>query len=276
MNRYDHQFRGLPALVKVNAANKVLFALSGIVQHRNNGFKPEDDDAIVRQFDLSGMAEFWSVVLSEPMKCADFSHALAVHFMVIEHKKGSTDAEKLASRQAANQAVDVAEVQLQAALRRARIDGEPWFIEMPEPPLSTKLDAKAWLGFVPSDTYIEPPPPPADGVDLSRLKVRPRAAVEWLLAMPMRRHLVPPSLAAALQAAHEPSPLQSGQAPKVPRKRGPKGEKTAAVASAMQSALATNKHTRASLKAATEESLVAEFGTSRYTCREALKTVLSE
>ena len=206
MNRYDHAFRMLPALVRVNAAQKVGFARGGIIQHRANGFGPEDDDAIVRQFDLSGMAEFWGVVLSEPMECADFAHALAIHFMVIEHTPGGTDSDRLASGPAARRVVDAVRAQLLSALRRARIDGEPWFMDAPEPPPSTKLDAKAWLGFVPSDTFMAPPDPPPDGIDLSKLKVQPRPAVDWLIAMPKRRHLVPPSLVAMMALKSETNP----------------------------------------------------------------------
>lgn len=199
MNRYDHHFRSLPAAVRVNAAQKVVFALGGLMQHRDNGFGPEDDEAIVRQFDLSGMAEFWEIVLSEPMACNDFAHALAVHFMVIEHLPGGTDADRMGSGPAASRAVDAVKVQLLSALRRARIDGESWFIDVPEQRSSTKLDAKAWLGFVPTDTFMAQPDPPPDGVDLSKFKVRPRAAVDWLFAMPKRKHLVPPSLISVLQ-----------------------------------------------------------------------------
>lgn len=218
MNRYDHHFRSLPAIIRMNAAQKVGFARGGIIQHRCNGFGPEDDDAIVRQFDLSGMAEFWDIVLSEPMPCEDFIHALAVHFLIIEHKPNGTDADRLASGPAASRAVDIVKAGLRSALRQARIDGEPWFIEVPEPLPSTKLDAKAWLGFIPSDVVILPPDPPSDGVYLSKLKVRPRAAVEWLVDMPKRRHLVPTSLVEgirpqALQKIASPPELQRSGAP---------------------------------------------------------------
>lgn len=232
MNRYDRQFRALPALVRVNAAQRAGYARGALIEHRSNGFGPDDDDAIVRQFDLSGMAEFWDVVLSEPMEAGDFAHALAVHFMVIEHKLNATAEDMLASGAAASRAVDAVRAQLRGALRKAYLDGEPWFVEMPELP-STKLDAKAWLGFVPSDTYIELPPPPADGVDLSRLKVRPRPAVEWLIAMPKRRHLVPPSLVAILRPTSRAVELEA------PKRGRPKGTSLAKADTALAESMNT-------------------------------------
>ncbi len=276
VNRYDLHFRRWEAHLRAIPLQKIGAARGALFEHRANGFGPEDDEAIVRQFDLSGIGEFWEIELSEPMACVDFTRSLASHFFKIEDRPGLADEERLKLGPAADRVVDSIKAGIRQALRAARGYGEPWFIVIPEPPPSTKLDPKAWMGFVPSDVVFVPPDPPADGIDLNKLRVQPRAAVAWMLSSAQRRHLVPPSLVAALQVAREPQPLQDAQALKAPRKRGPKGTKTAGVASAMQSALATGKHTRASLEGATEESLVAEFGTTRYTCREALKTVLSE
>ena len=276
MNRYDHHFRRWEPHLRAIPLQKVGAARGALFEHRANGFGPEDDEAIVRQFDLAGMGEFWEIELSEPMTCVDFTRSLASHFFKIEDKPGLTDAERLKLGPAAQRVVDSVKAGIRQALRKARSYGEPWFMVIPEPPLSTKLDSNAWMGFVPSDVVFVPPDPPVDGIDLNRLRVQPRAAAEWMLSSAQRRHLVPPSLIAILQVGHEPALRPSSQEPNVPRKRGPKGIKTAGVASAMRSALATGKHTRASLTAATEESLVAEFGTTRYTCREALKVIRSE
>ncbi len=67
---------------------------------------------------------------------------------------------------------------IMAALRVARIENERWFIEdLVRPPTSRE--------------------------DISRLKVYPRAAAEWMLSKPKRRHLVPPSLARYLARGTE-------------------------------------------------------------------------
>ena len=276
MTRYDYEFRKLEAHFQAIPARKVQYAGAALFARRANGLGLEDDENIVRQFDLSGTAEFWEIELSEPMTCVDFIRSLAGHFCKIEWRPGLSEEEQKKLGPAAERVNDSVKVGIRQALRAARSYGEPWFLVIPEPPPSTKLDPKAWMRFVPSDVVFVPPDPPSDGIDLTKLRVRPREAAMWMLSNAMRRHLVPPSLVAALQATHEPPPPQSGQAPTMPRKRGPKGKKTATVASAMQTAIATGNHTRASLHTATEESLVAEFGTTRYTCREARKIALSK
>ncbi len=206
MNRYDHHFRSLPPLIRANANQKVGYARGAILQHRANGFGPEDDEAIVSQFNLSGMKEFWDIELSEPMACEVLAHSLAVHFMVIEHKLDGTVEDQKASGPKAMQTIEIVKASVRAALRQARVDGEPWFMTVSEPQPNSKLDAKAWFGFVPSDTVVIPPEPQTDGIDLSKLKVRPRAAAEWMLAMPKRQHLLPPSLKTYLRP-ESPTPL---------------------------------------------------------------------
>jgi len=209
VNRYDHTFRSLPKVSRAGAIQKVGFARDALLQHRNNGFGPEDDEAIVKQFDLSNMTEYWEIELSEPMECHAFAYLASVHFFIID-TKGKTTAEELkATAPAASKIVDHIRAGVMTALRAARAAGEPWFIEVPEPPPGRKLDPNAWFGFVPSDVVIVPPSPPSDGIDLSKLKVRPRAAGEWMLGMPKRRHLVPPSLAAMLKSPASSSVQQS-------------------------------------------------------------------
>ena len=192
----------------MSGAENILLARMALIQHRSSGGRPGDDDAIVRQYGFSGMAEFWDVVLSETMEAEAFVLALAVHFMVIEHRKGATGEEKLASGRAAAKAESSVCVRLRAALRRARMDQEIWFIEFPSrghitdpgPTYREVLIYSAEIGPPKRDlALVLPPGPPPDGVDLSSLKVRPRQAVEWLLSMPKRRHLVPPSLVAVME-----------------------------------------------------------------------------
>lgn len=199
MNRYDHHFRALPPAIQSNGLQQVEHAHRAIIQHRGNGFGPEDDDAIVRQFGLSGMAEYWDLELSEPTPCFDFARLLASHFFVIVLRADNTADALKASGPAALKVQEIKRAGLLTALRAARADEEPWFTTIPEPPPSSKLDRKPWLGFVPSDMVIVEPDPPSNGIDLSKLKVRPRAAAEWLYSMPKRRHLVPPSLVRCLR-----------------------------------------------------------------------------
>ena len=199
MNRYDHHFRMLPLSMQTNGLQRVEYAHGAIFQHRANGFGPDDDEAIVRQFDLSGMTEYWDLQLSEPMRCFDFARVLAVHFFVIILDSNSTAEDVKASGPAASKVEQIKRVGVMAALRAARADEEPWFMTIPAPQPSSKLDTKAWFAALPSDVVIVRPDPPSDGIDLSKLKVKPRAAAEWLLAMPKRRHLVPPSLVGCLR-----------------------------------------------------------------------------
>ena len=199
MNRYDYGFRALPAFIRANASQRVSAARGGLIQHRSNGFGPEDDEAIVRQFDLSGMAEFWEVELSEPMECEAFAHTLAIHFLVITERPSVSDEDRKKFGPAAMCVVDGMRAGVRKALRDARSYSEPWFMDIPAPAPNSKLDENYGFGFVPRGIVVVPPEPPSDGIDLSKLRVRPRAAVEWMLASPKRRHLVPPSLAATFQ-----------------------------------------------------------------------------
>lgn len=204
MNRYDHTFRALLRASRAGAIQKVGFARDALRQHRDNGFGPEDDEAVVQQFDLSGMTEYWEIELSEPMDCHVFAHLVGVHFFVIDTKGKTTDKELKATAPAASKIVDHIRAGVMTALRAARAAGEPWFIAAPEEQSSGKLVHPYRYVELPGRpskveiALVVQPDPPVDGVDLSKLRVRPRAAAEWMLAMPKRRHLVPPSLGAFL------------------------------------------------------------------------------
>ena len=204
MNRYDRHFRSLTPFLQSNLVHRTGYARAALVEHRFNGFGPEDDDSIVRQFDLSGLDEFWDAQLSEPLGIKDFTDHLSVHFI----RAGSSSHSNMVR------------ISLVVALRAARAAAEPWFIEIPDQ-TSNNLVPDVWVGVEASDTLVVPPDPPLDGIDLSKLRVRPRAAAEWLLSMPKRRHLVPPSLAAFLQRDHvaEPSEPASSRPAKSARGR---------------------------------------------------------
>ena len=206
MNRYDHHFRSLPRHLRVIPMQKVAFARGALFEHRSEGFGPADDEIVVRQFDLSGMAEFWEIELSEPMACVDFTRSLASHFYLIEDMPDLTAAERKKLGPAAERVVDSVKAGIRQALRAARSFDEPWFTVIPEPQLGNKLGPKAWMGFVPSDVVIVPPDPPVDGIDLSKLRVQPRPAVNWMLASAKRRHLVPPSLVALMSTMSDECP----------------------------------------------------------------------
>ena len=194
MNRYDHQFRNLEAHLRAIPANKLAYAKDGLFQHRANGFGQQDDEAIVRQFDLSGMAEFWEIELSEPMKCVDFVRSLARHFYTLDWRPDLNEEEAKQLGPAAERINNSVKTGIRQALRDARSYDEPWFTVIPEPPKGKKLDHRAALDMLP-DTVFVLNDPPVDGIDLNKLRVRPRSAVEWMLASAQRRHLVPPSLA---------------------------------------------------------------------------------
>jgi len=215
VNRYDHTFRTLPDHARRSGAQKAGFARIAICQHRENGFGSEDDEAIVRQFDLSGIVEFWEMVLSEPMACNAFAEALAIHFYEVRYRSKEEVDENNRRHRLASKVVNDSEAGIRQALRDARKHGEPWFIAAPEEQSSGKLvhpyryvelpGRPSKLGIA----LVVQPDPPADGVDLSKLLVRPRAAVDWLIAMPKRKHLVPPSLAAMLKSPASSSVQQS-------------------------------------------------------------------
>lgn len=110
------------------------------------------------------------------------------------------------------------------------------------------------------------------------------ADARWLSENPITRRFIPATLAAVVapQTASPPSPMPTTdlfsdeKRPAQARKRGPKSLKVPAVATAMRDAVSRRTLTCETLEHATEESLVAEFGTSRDTVRKARMIVLSE
>jgi hypothetical protein len=101
--------------------------------------------------------DYWDAHLSEPMPVPKFANLLAVHL--------PTGADQLDSARAA----------VMLALRDAAEAGERWFIGDIRPLLTFGHHDKNLLAAIDA-------------------KVRPRAAVDWLLSKPKRRNLVPGSL----------------------------------------------------------------------------------
>jgi hypothetical protein len=121
--------------------------------------------------------DYWQAHLSEPMLVGAFAYLLSVHSLV--------NAEQL----------EDARIATILALRDAAAVDERWFIG----------DTTGLLAFG---------HPHRNSEALSDVKVRPRAAVDWLLRKPQREHLVPGSLRGFLDveragstAPNKPRPL---------------------------------------------------------------------
>jgi hypothetical protein len=82
--------------------------------------------------------------------------------------------------------LEMARIAIIRAFRDAAEAGEPWFTGDTPSPLAMEY----------GQTNFE---------NLGKLKVYPRAAVEWLLSKPKREHLVPDSLRRFLQSGGEPT-----------------------------------------------------------------------
>lgn len=131
------------------------------------------DENFFREEGYRGAAEYWAAAMSVPMKATSFAHLLSVHLMDAIERAGEFD-----RRTKVHQNLD-------SALRLAAEASEPWFIK----------DAVTGED------------------DLDRAIVRPRAAAEWLLSLPMRRDLVPPGLRAFVEAGGQSGvaePMKSG------------------------------------------------------------------
>jgi hypothetical protein len=106
--------------------------------------------------------EYWGTQLSEPIRVYSLAHTLAVHV--------AEGAEQL----------NIVRILILRSFRDAAAAGERWFIGDTRPLLAVENDQ-------------------TDFANLIELKVHPRAAVEWLLSKPKRKHLVPDSLRTFLQ-----------------------------------------------------------------------------
>jgi hypothetical protein len=109
---------------------------------------------------------YWGAYLSEPIRLYSLANLLSVH-----------------SAESAQQ-LEWARIATIGAFRNAVEAGEDWFIG-DTAPLLTMDDHEANFD------------------SLRKIKVRPRAAVEWLLSKPSREHLVPGSLRRFLQTGPE-------------------------------------------------------------------------
>jgi hypothetical protein len=110
--------------------------------------------------------QYWGALLSEPVRVYKLAATLAIHV--------AEGAEQL----------DVARIAIIRALRDAAAAGVQWFVGDTSP-LFTLKDGH-------------------DFANLIALKVHPRAAIEWLLGKPKRKHLVPDSLRIFLQSVGAP------------------------------------------------------------------------
>ena len=110
--------------------------------------------------------KYWDAHLSEPMPVYSLAHILSAHV-----------AEKV-------EQLEMARIALIRAFRDAAEAGERWFTGETTPLLAVRD----------GQTNFE---------ELGKVKVHPRAAVEWLLRKPKREHLVPDSLRRFLQPAWE-------------------------------------------------------------------------
>jgi hypothetical protein len=111
---------------------------------------------------------YWDAHLSEPMPVYSLAHILSAHV--------AEKAEQL----------EMARIAIIRAFRDAAEAGEHWFTGETTPLLAVRDGQTNFEG-------------------LGKVKVHPRAAVEWLLRKPKREHLVPQSLRRFLQSAGEPT-----------------------------------------------------------------------
>jgi hypothetical protein len=111
---------------------------------------------------------YWDAHLSEPISIYSFAHVLSAHL-----------AEKV-------EQLELARIAIIRALRDAAEAGERCFTG----------ETSSLLAMEDGQTNFE---------NLGKLKVNPRAAVEWLLSKPKREHLIPDSLRGFLQSGEEPS-----------------------------------------------------------------------
>jgi hypothetical protein len=133
--------------------------------------------------DPSGQ-KYWDAHLSEPIQVYTLAHVLSAHL----------------AKQA--EQVEMARIAIIRAFRDAAEAGERWFTG----------DTTPLLAVEDGQTNFE---------GLTKIKLHPRPAVEWLLSKPKRVHLVPTSLQRFLQSGGEPINA------KAPTARRPFTKKTA-------------------------------------------------
>jgi len=112
--------------------------------------------------------KYWRAHLSEPIRVYTLAHILSAHF--------AESVEQL----------ELAKIAIIRAFRDAASAGERWFIG----------DTSPLLAVQDGQTNF---------ADLASIKVRPRAAIEWLLSKPKHEHFVTESLRRFLQSGEEPA-----------------------------------------------------------------------
>jgi hypothetical protein len=132
------------------------------------------------------------------------------------------------------------------------------------------------MAYADNEQWFRLNKPPGASIDFLWLKLDPRAAARWLLSKPLRRHLVPPGLAACLGEARAPpeesaSTVVRGEKPaKRPRKFGREPKLRDRLVHEMR------KMDPRRLSEMLEKEMAAKFHASRFTCRNARNRVLSE
>ena len=123
---------------------------------------PDDAKYFAAAYGDPAGREYWRTYLSEPMRIAEFSYLLSVHLCVKPEE------------------LEPARVAIILALQNAAAAGDRLFVGDAAPIFAFK-GAKSDFGR------------------LIDLKVRPRAAVLWLLSKPRREHFVPVTLRAFVE-----------------------------------------------------------------------------
>jgi hypothetical protein len=116
--------------------------------------------------DPSGQ-KYWDAHISEPIRVYTLAHVLSAHLAEQPEQ------------------VEMARIAIIRAFRDAAEAGERWFTG----------DTTPLLAVEDGQTNFE---------GLTKIKLHPRPAVEWLLSKPKRAHLVPTSLQRFLQSGREP------------------------------------------------------------------------
>jgi hypothetical protein len=120
--------------------------------------------------------EYWGAHLAEPIGAYSLAHILSVHL--------AESAQQL----------ELTRIAIMRAFRDAAAAGEGWFVGNAGPLLAVE-DGQT------------------NFAELNKLKVHPRAAVEWLLSKPKREYLVPRSLRIFLESGGEPANTKGSARP---------------------------------------------------------------
>jgi len=220
-----------------NEMVRLAFALEAISDARRFGDARSDDEVVAASGQYPSAAAFWRALLAVPLRALRFTDLLLTF---------RTDpSDDLAKH-------NIKRLEIEHAVLEGIRNGAAWiFLD----PLVT--DGK--YGF------------------LGSMRVHPRDAALWLLSSPWA-HLVPPSMTTFLEASPRAplAPLTVAAPSCAAPRLGRPDDLSQRIMDAMRDALERRTLTPEQLRTEPGKALVARFGASRTTCREARKKVLAE